>query len=127
MVNDYTMRSPSSSYSFDSYLNFSSPVHKYQSKKRKRIEFEEEEVESSQEIISEMTKRIKLLEDEIKRMLETQQKMKIEMESLINKNVIMELHLFAPLSKEIYEKMFKGLGDVKFSEKKSQEAWRKEG
>lgn len=40
-VNEYTMLSPSSSDSFDNYLNFSSLVHKSQSKKRKRSDFEE--------------------------------------------------------------------------------------
>lgn len=33
---------------------------------------------------------------------------------------------FAPLSKEEYERRFKGLNDVNFSERKSQEAWRRE-
>lgn len=88
VVNEYTVQSPSSSDSFDSYFNFPSPpADKSQSRKRKMSDFEGDEAESSQEIISEMSKRVRLLEEEIKKISETQLKMKREMESLIKKNV----------------------------------------
>lgn len=66
------MQSPSTSDSFDSYLNFSPPAPKSQSRKRKRSDFvhDEDEDELSQEVVSEMSKRIKLLDDEIKSMTE---------------------------------------------------------
>lgn len=62
-------------------------MHKSQSKKRKRNDFEGDKAEFSQEVISKMSKRIKLLEGEIRRLSETQLKMKKEIESLIKKNV----------------------------------------
>lgn len=86
---EYTVQSPSSNESFDGYLNFPSPspVDKKQRKKRNRSDFEDDETESSQEIISAMSKKIKLLEDEIKKMARTQLKMQKETESLIKRNV----------------------------------------
>lgn len=52
-----------------------------------RSEFVDEEGKSSQEVISHMAKHIKVLEDEIRHMSETQRKMPEDMESLIKKNV----------------------------------------
>lgn len=106
---EYTVRSPSSSNSLDSFLHSPSlQADKHQSKWRKRSDFEDDEVESSQGLISEMSKKIKLLKDEISKMLETQMKMKREMESLIKKNV-----------KKATKPAIKKLGEVAFKFKKA--------
>lgn len=112
VVNEYTVHSPNSSDSFDSYFNFPSPpADKYQSRKMKKSDFEGDEAESSQEVITEMSKRIKLLEEEIKKMSETQLKMKNELESLSKKNVKKATKPAIKKLGEVASKFEKSIGD----------------
>lgn len=83
----YFVQSPSTSESLSDYLNFT-PLELKGQDKRKRSDFvDDEEENTSQEVISQMAKRIRLLEDEIKKMSETQKQMRNEMESSIKKSV----------------------------------------
>lgn len=89
-VEDYFVQSPSS-IDFIEDL-FYSPRHELNEKKRFRSEFilEDDDVDdenASHEAIQQMAKRIKLLENEIRLVSETQQNMQKVMETLIKKFV----------------------------------------